>query len=76
MYKCVYFQLKLQVYDSLRQNRASQLTCTIRILRNENLPTWKDPDVEVTINEDHPVLTFVTKIEALDTDPSVSAVPR
>ncbi|RUS82555.1 hypothetical protein EGW08_009685 [Elysia chlorotica] len=59
----------VRVYDSLRPNRVSEVTCTFTVLRNENSPVWDLQDFGSSIRDSHPVLGDVTQVTASDTDP-------
>ncbi|KAK3745550.1 hypothetical protein RRG08_040225, partial [Elysia crispata] len=59
----------VRVYDSLRHNRASVVTCIFTVVRNENAPTWDIADFSTSIKDSHPVLGDVIQVTASDIDP-------
>ena len=61
----------MRVYDSLRHNRASVVTCIFTVVRNENAPTWDIADFSTSIKDSHPVLGDVIQVTASDIDPLV-----
>ncbi|GFS23625.1 protocadherin Fat 4, partial [Elysia marginata] len=63
------FSYSVRVSDSLRPNRASEVTCTFTIIRNRNLPTWDIDDFSTRIKDSHPVLGDVVAVTASDIDP-------
>lgn len=56
------------VYDSLYPEQISEETLTVIVSRNSNPPIFVESEIEKTIQDDHPVGTVITSLEANDAD--------